>query len=150
MRICTGVKGLEKVISEGKDSFFWEERWAGNTALKESFPRLYSVCHEKRVRVSEMGEWREGEWRWRRGLFERDQLMLNNLIDVINRFPLKQGVKDRWKWRWESNGEYSTKSAYEREYHLQFRDEGGVKEVFKILWNNITPLKIQIHAWISI
>ena len=57
-----------------KEIVFWEDNWVGNGALKEVFPRLFSLSLSKESKVAEFGAWNNGQWAWtfawRRSLFE--------------------------------------------------------------------------------
>lgn len=78
---------------------------------------------------------------------DREIAMLNDLITVINRYPLAQGERDIWRWNPSPDGLYSTKMAYEE---LWLRQEGvrtDDNEAFKLLWNKISPPKVIVHAW---
>lgn len=86
-------------------------------------------------------------WNWRIDLFEREYVMFNSFTDLINMYPLKFGVEDRWRWRWATNDVYSTKVVYERLIKVNSAEEEVEKEHFSLLWNKIIPLKIQVHAW---
>lgn len=124
-------------MGEGNLTYFWEKSWVGSTPLKFLFPKLYNLCTNKLVRVSEMGEW-EGEnwrwyWQWRIELFEREHPMLNTLIDILNRYSLKFGINDHWHWRAAANGTYTTKSAYDKLLEVESREKFAMKEEFNII-----------------
>lgn len=53
-------EGLERVISNGRETLFWKEKWVGEVKLKDMFPRLFNFCLDKNGRVGDMGEWRGG------------------------------------------------------------------------------------------
>lgn len=59
------MEGVERVIGNGVDTYFWEEKWAGGARLRDLFPRLYRLSLDKEARVVSMGEWVEGRWEWR-------------------------------------------------------------------------------------
>lgn len=90
--------------------------WAGDSALKITFPRLFCLCLEREVSVTEMGEWVNGvwawRWNWRRELFDREKSALNNLVDVINRYPLQEHSKDGWRWRQNRDVNFTIKKVY--------------------------------------
>lgn len=90
------MEGVERVIGNCVDTYFWEEKCVGGVCLKVLFPRLYRLSLDREARVESMGVWVEGrwEWRWRRTLLDRESYMLNELIDVIGRVPIKYGVED--------------------------------------------------------
>ncbi|KAL8533767.1 hypothetical protein ACS0TY_009966 [Phlomoides rotata] len=149
-----------KWIKEGdaNTSFFHKvinKRWKGNEitgegALKNRFTRLYNLSLSKGSRVSEMGHWRDGawrwEWRWRRALFDREKGILNELIIVLDRYPLKQGIEDSWKWSLEPSGTYNTKGTYL--WLFQQKEGRGIeKDEFKLTWKCFAPPKVKVHAW---
>lgn len=83
--------GLVKEIGDKSNSFFWEDYWDGHYALKIDCGRLYILCLDKSVKVSDIGGI-EGErvglvWKWRRELFQREKPMLNLLIELLNKYP---------------------------------------------------------------
>lgn len=90
------LSSLGKFIGEGSEILFWEECWEMNVALKNVFPRFYNSYLNKYV--CEMREWRDGKWKWRRDLLEREKIMFIELIHVVKRCMLTQGSKDQWKW----------------------------------------------------
>lgn len=129
--------GFYKEIGDETLTLFCKDNWAGSTSLKNLFTRLYTLCTNKFVRVSEMGEWREGRWswvwQWRRAIFEREHPLLNTLIDVVNRYLLKHGEGDKWRWSTAANGIYSTREAYSRIAKLTMGEDLEVKTEFKLL-----------------
>lgn len=84
--------------------------------LKLVFPRLYNLCQNKLVRVSDRGKWIEGEWRWkwkwRRNFFDREISSFNNLVDFVNRWSLKQDKEDQWLWTVSTDRRYNMKAVY--------------------------------------
>lgn len=70
----------------------------GRQVIKKPFPRLFNICVKKEGRVWEKWQWVEGVWRWswsgRRGLFEYEIVLLNDLISLIDRYIPKEGMED--------------------------------------------------------
>ncbi|KAL6575767.1 hypothetical protein OROHE_000748 [Orobanche hederae] len=64
----------------------------------------------------------------------------------MNRYPLKLGVNDRWRWRAAKNGIYSTKAAYDELSKVESREDQAVKEEFNIIWNKLIPSKVRVHT----
>ncbi|GLT77628.1 hypothetical protein SLA2020_491960 [Shorea laevis] len=54
-------EGIVKVVGEGNETYFWEDRWVGERPLKEKYERLYRIAVKQEVLVSRMGKWDEGE-----------------------------------------------------------------------------------------
>ncbi|KAL8525193.1 hypothetical protein ACS0TY_014713 [Phlomoides rotata] len=126
--------GLERVVGSGEDTGFWDDVW-----IEGGDP------------VSSFGRWGENgwswEWRWRRGLFDRELPMLDELLSVVNRYTPNQGVKDTWKWNRAPNGVYSTKTAYEWIMRSKEGEAQQELEEFKLIWNSFSPSKVRMHAW---
>lgn len=85
-----GIKGfLWKKLGKGDGTFFWGDLWVGERCLKDLFPRLYRLSCHKESRVSEMGSWVEGVWKWdlqwSRVLSSRNIDLLENLLALIGR-----------------------------------------------------------------
>ncbi|KAL8534340.1 hypothetical protein ACS0TY_010376 [Phlomoides rotata] len=97
-----------------------------------------------------MGHWRDRtwrwEWKWRRELFDRERGLLNELFIVLDRYPLKQGIEDSWKWSLEQSGTYNTKGTYL--WLFQQKEGRGIeKDEFKLTWKSFAPPKVKVHAW---
>jgi hypothetical protein len=66
------ANGVEKRMGNGRNTSFWEDSWVGDTPLRQSFPRLFSISLQKVESVADL--WNvngEEGWnlRWRRRLF---------------------------------------------------------------------------------
>jgi len=49
-------------IGNGEEISFWEDCWAGSRALKNIYPRLFSLTSCKATKVVELGIWTNGVW----------------------------------------------------------------------------------------
>jgi len=50
-------------VGNGREIRLWEDRWVGNTNLKEAFLRLVSICSTKDLSIWHIGERSENpEW----------------------------------------------------------------------------------------
>ncbi|GKV30550.1 hypothetical protein SLEP1_g39351 [Rubroshorea leprosula] len=109
-------KGVVKTVGEGNDTLFWHEKWCGDVPFREKFNRLFRLAEDKDALVKNMGEWRNGEWiwkwRWSRELLGREVTLVQDLNSLLHGSKLEQGKQDSWRWKHESKGSYSTKSAY--------------------------------------
>lgn len=85
---------------------------------------------------------------WRRDLFDREFLvMLDEFESFINRYISKFGMKDKWKWRPDLEGNYSRKGAYDLLIQRKGLMNGAKEEKFKLVWNCLAPSKVRVHAW---
>lgn len=73
----------------------------------------------------------------------------NAFIYVLNRFQLKEGVQDSWRWRDSPGGYYTTKDSCNalRAALGPNQMEERREKCFKLIWNKIEPLKVIAHAW---
>lgn len=95
---------------------------------------LFHLSLDANSNVGEMGEWREGtwrwSWRWRRELRDRELSMLNDLRVVVNSIFPKQEIPDSWKWRSKTKERYSTKGGIRGDNGIESgsggRSKGGI------------------------
>lgn len=141
-----------KIGDDGKETGFWLDNWAvGGKKLKECFPRLYSLDSVKdctineRVLVSDVGV--IGNWAWRRSLFEWELDLVKDLELLLNKSHIFHGSSDVWQWRFSPNGEYSSKSGYDR--LLMLKNPGLTPHLDKAnnAWINGVPFKINAFVW---
>ncbi|KAL8534448.1 hypothetical protein ACS0TY_010457 [Phlomoides rotata] len=117
------------------------------------YPRLFNLNLDKRGTVRDFGSWVEDRWvwswRWRRSLLDRDIIYLNALNNLLDKFHLRNGVENTWKWRLSANGLYSTKDTYDlllqnaRTPYIN----GETTKGFKLIWKSTAPPKVIAHAW---
>lgn len=56
---------LVRKVGDGEDTLFWHVSWVQSGSLKNRFDRLFMLSKNKNARVSEVGVWEEGVWRWK-------------------------------------------------------------------------------------
>ena len=44
-------------VGSGTIIKFWEDVWAGEKALRDSYPRLYLISNKKERTINECGKW---------------------------------------------------------------------------------------------
>lgn len=76
--------------------------------------------------------------------------MFNSLINVINRFPIKYGVADLWRWRHCSSGVYTTNEVYDWLRKWEGNQVEEETKTFQLLWNKLVPAIVKIHSWKTI
>jgi hypothetical protein len=147
------VREVVKKTGNGEITSFWEDVWVGDVALRERFPRLFSISVQKEEVIARMwnGNGMEG-WnlRWRRSLFVWELNLLNELLLLINTFRPSE-VVDRWVWRAEQDEIFTVKSAYNIVSSLLLPREAPVPDqelIFKVIWKSPAPSKVAGFAWL--
>ncbi|KAL8511492.1 hypothetical protein ACS0TY_018045 [Phlomoides rotata] len=51
-------------MGNGMSTYFWYDKWVGESSFSESFPILFSLCTNKEVKVGESGCLVDGVWQW--------------------------------------------------------------------------------------
>lgn len=55
---------FKRKVGNGGETSFWLEKWVGDFALRDKFPRLFNIDNNKMGLISEIGIWREDKWEW--------------------------------------------------------------------------------------
>jgi len=114
---------------------FLEDVWLRNNSLKSLYPKLFTLSLNQGLKVNEVGEWVDAEWRWtlrwRRDKFEWESSLETNFIHYISQVRLSREQRDVLAWGAEEAGSYTISSAYE---YLAKRASSSHQEVFKSLW----------------
>ena len=137
-------------VGKGDQILFWEDSWVdGGIPLKDQFLELCGISSQRLHIVADMGSFSENGWEWnlcwRRNLFNNEMRIASKFIDQITAISLNVNLKDSWVWRAESNGIFSTKSAYqvikaEQPYEVQCLG-------FHQLWDIKIPPRALSFAW---
>jgi len=127
---------------------FWEDVWLGNNSIKSLYPRLFTLSLNQGLKVNEVGEWVDAEWRWtlrwRRDIFEWESLLETNFIHYISRVRLSREQRDVLTWGCKEVGCFTVSSVYE---FLAKRASSPHQEVFKSLWKIKAFPNVIITAW---
>ncbi|OAY67736.1 putative ribonuclease H protein [Ananas comosus] len=149
-----GVLGLNTIfkwgtaykLGNGHSIDFWSDRWSGEKTLNLTFPEAYQAAVCKNLKVSEC--FTRGAWNWTRilgtdvGQVQGHVPNLTELVQRISAFIIDQRP-DTIQWRWNTDGQFSVKSAYSA------LTDGGVRDacVSKI-WELKIPLKFKVFGWL--
>lgn len=157
IKVTTGEKGkwfwadLIRTVGDEERTNFWRDPWVGSEPLCVRFLRLFHLCSRSEGSIMSKWKWNGGswewEWDWRRPLFDRELPLFNNMLELINRYPLQHGITDSWKWRLNPKGIYSTKTVDSTLHH---RPDGGhsiMDRGFKHIWNKFIPTKVSATTW---
>jgi len=104
-------------VESGREIRLWEDRWVDNMTLKESFPRLYTICSIKDSSIWQAGERSENSgwtWKieWRRNLFECERNLEHQLMQIIGEHRVRVDKDDFWVWEDREAIVFTVKSAY--------------------------------------
>ncbi|KAL4333543.1 hypothetical protein GQ457_07G000620 [Hibiscus cannabinus] len=65
------LAGWKSKVGNGPKIKFWSDVWAGNTTLKESFLRIFTLATNKKGVIAEFGFVENGVWCWKVNLRKR-------------------------------------------------------------------------------
>jgi len=133
-------------VGNRKDILFWKDVWVGNEDLKNKFPRMYSLCGNKKGNLESCEEWVNGSWKWklvwRRGLFDWENSQEAQLLREVHGKALVLSIEDSRVWKLGKDSEFSVKSAYAK---LRGPYEGD--SLFVSLWKSYAFPSAQFTAW---
>jgi len=141
-RVCVG---------EGTKVKFWEDYWAGEAPLKQTFPDLYEVSSQQKERISNMG-WFEGEtWRWvlswKRMLTQVESNAEQQLHNILQLHYPSRYTSDRLAWI--HNGIFSVKNLYAQAVK-QMDNEVTVDRLICSVWQKLAPPKVEFMVWLAV
>lgn len=140
--------GLCWRLGDGADTSFWEDNWHGKGSFRVSFDGLYAISQQKNLKLSEMGSWTDGVWKWdlqwSTSVEGENVLKLGVLAQIISSFSLTRGGKDKWVWVKDSSGSYSVSSAYESIFEFETDDFG---HVYASIWRSWAPSNARAFGW---
>ena len=129
------------VIKDGSEIRFWEDKWLGNTTLREQYPALYSIVHHKSDTISTVMETSPPNVTFMRDLMGPRLAAWNALIGRLAMVQLSQGT-DEFRWNLQENGKFSVDSMYRALVHSDVPVDNNKK-----IWKMKVPLKIKIFGW---
>jgi len=121
-------------------------------ALKEKFPRLYSIFQNKDSLVGDLAVWEDNRssscitWNlsWHREMFEWEKNLEEQMITMISKVKWEVRGQDRLVWVGEDVQEYTVKSGYSI---LNCEDLMETSQSFQTLWSlKVVPSSI-VCAW---
>lgn len=143
------ASSFRKRVGKGNMTLFWEDTWVGEgVVLKERFSRLFRLASRKKLTVEEMGEWRDGCWKW---VWEwtrepRGRVIgeMSDLCKLLEEVAISKEEEDRWWWSLSDDGCFSVKALKElADSRLLEKDTRNIKR----LWNKLVPRNVCIFIW---
>ncbi|KAK1604887.1 hypothetical protein QYE76_028560 [Lolium multiflorum] len=131
--------GARYKVRDGQRTLFWLDKWHGDRALKDKFPRLFDIALAQGCSVQQVcgGSTQMG---FRRALDAEGLQDWQQLRDVIENAELSEG-QDEISWDLEQSGRFSVSSMYRK------LSAGASIAHFKDVWAARIPLKVRIFSW---
>ncbi|GKV12840.1 hypothetical protein SLEP1_g23934 [Rubroshorea leprosula] len=143
------ANGFKIKVGGGELVKFWWDIWSGGESIANKFPRLYALSTGKDNKISQMGEWVNGAWKWklqwRRSLYSWEKQQEEDLQRELQRTPVVRGKLDRCVWVHSKDGCYSTRTAYQVLTEAQSLAQHRA-DLSKV-WNVFIPNKIAAFSW---
>jgi hypothetical protein len=98
-------------IRDGSEIHFWDDKWLGNTTLREQYPALYSVVRHKGDTLAHVLGSRPPNVTFRRTLFGPRLVNWEALIQRMTNIQLTT-EKDIFRWNLHENGKFSVAYIY--------------------------------------
>jgi hypothetical protein len=149
------AQGVIKNVGNGVNTRFWLDTWIGDLALKERYPRLFSISTQKQASVAEIWSGEGGSrWNliWRRRLFVWEGTLLEDFVGVLQDVNLT-AQEDSWRWKYDTNGVFSVKSTYTLVFDLMIERGNFAPDLmsaFRAVWKGPTPSKVQGFVWMML
>jgi len=134
-------------IGDGERALFWTDSWLPDGPLAITAPRLFdrvsARCRRRTVRAALEAD------RWVRDITgSRTQHIMLEIVQVdekLRAVTLSPGIADKFTWKWTSDGQYSSSSAY-RAFFAGSTTLLGAKE----LWKTKAPPKVKFFFWLAL
>jgi hypothetical protein len=103
------------VIGDGKNTYFWKDKWLDGKRIKEIAPTLFAMVPKRIINTRKVSEALLNR-RWISDF--RGALSMPVLLDFFQLYQLLEDVvlqpraPDSHLWRLSSSGKYSAKSSY--------------------------------------
>ena len=98
-------------IRDGSEIRFWEDKWLGQSSLKEQYPALYSIVRHKSDTLAKVLGSSPPDVSFRRSLLGTRQASWHALLLRLDSVQLSEGP-DRFQWNLMKNGKFSVDSMY--------------------------------------
>ncbi|GLT30957.1 hypothetical protein SLA2020_057280 [Shorea laevis] len=142
------VQGFRWEVGDGSRVGFWSQPWVGTKSLRDLFPRLFQLAINKDGMIQENGYWEGEGWRWeigwRRERLGREQDEEKGFWEVLGNVQLRKDGVDYWQWRYDGEGRYAVKKAYELLASVECLLED---QLCKLVWCRLVPSKVGFFGW---
>jgi hypothetical protein len=130
-------------IKDGSEIRIWEDKWVGNTSLREQYSSLYNIVRHKGDTITKILETSPPNVSFRKDLSSQRLVSWNALLLSLVNIQL-QPVHDVFRWNQHENGKCLVASMY----NALIRPELPIdKNSNNKLWKLKRPLRIKIFGW---
>ncbi|XP_024630227.1 uncharacterized protein [Medicago truncatula] len=139
---------VSKVLGDGRNTFFWLDKWVGDVPLCRRFARLFELTTNKLITMADMYAigWEDGgaAWSWRRRLWVWEEELVEEYRILLTNVVVQLNVFDRWLWEPDKHAGYIVRDAY---HALTYMEAPNLDETANLVWHQQVPLKVSIVAW---
>jgi hypothetical protein len=129
------------ILQNGAHIRFWEDKWRGDSTLKEQYPNLYNIVRNKSATVANIFSTRPLNISFRRSLVDANLQSWHNLVLRIADIQLTDQT-DIFRWSLNSSGQFSVSSMY------QAMLDSDIIPHNIFLWKLKIPLKVKVFLWL--
>lgn len=151
MRFDVIKLGLGVLLGNGENILFWEDQWAGDRCFKKYFPRLFTLCENKKGLVYEFGECVNDRWQWklkfRRRLFQWEIELEAELMRILSHMSPSINREDRVVWKPVTTVKFSTASYVQSIENLVW---GDALDLASRVWRGLAPPKVEVFCWFAV
>ena len=127
-------------IRDGLEIRFWEDKWLGNTPLKDQYPALYNIVRHKSDTLATVMQSSPPVVTFGRDLVGPKLEAWNALLERLAMVQLSTG-KDIFRWTLNENGKFSVDSMYRALIQSDMPVDKNKK-----LWKMKIPLNFFFHS----
>jgi len=131
-------------IGNGANTKFWIDPWHQRESFSRRFPELFNHCTIKTISIR--CALADGKWmrHFKGNLTQQAITQFTTLWNDLQSIQLTQAHDDSLTWRWTSNGQFSSSSAYAATL------TASIKPPFaKLAWSLDAPPKCQFFVWLA-
>jgi len=144
------IQHMEWKVGDGSLVKFWKDKWLGTDSnLEQQYNQLFLISRQQNSTICNMGSLSHGLWcwdlKWRRNLFDHEQVEAVAFMEVINNAHIQPPMKDTLRWTADPLGLYSTKSAYR--LLITVNRNLPQPNIYKTIWRLNIPPRAAVFAW---
>lgn len=95
------ARNVHRDLGDGRELSFWEGRWVGEEALKNSYHKIFLNSTQQGSIIKDMGRWVGKEWQWcfswKRLQFQWENILLITFMQVLDAVKPCRDCQDNWE-----------------------------------------------------